>query len=302
MKRRSKARTAGTGIVLAVPAVVLLSGCYGTKTLRQPITVEEIASDVAEIRSGQEEIREDVRSIEEQLTSQAETIRTLQTENQYLYKELESRLTAIDAKLGDAIGRDTGYSDGSPYWSGSSPNSDASPDWTGAATSYGGVSEDEAGNRFENLDSDPSTEPGGTPSVLDREYVAESSDADGQSKRVYDQAYLDLTRGNYSLAILGFKEFLRRVPDSDISDNAQYWIGESYYMQGDHRQAVREYSKVLDSHPAGDRVPSALYKLGLAQLQLGDRAKAVDYLREVYERFPDSEEARLSRDKLDSMN
>ena len=101
MKRRSKARTAGTGIVLAVPAIVLLSGCYGTKTLRQPITVEEIASDVTEIRSGQEEIREDVRSMEEQLTTQAETIRTLQAENQYLYKELENRLSAIDAKTGN---------------------------------------------------------------------------------------------------------------------------------------------------------------------------------------------------------
>lgn len=278
-----------------------LAGCYGTKTLRQPITVEEIAADVEEIRSGQADLRDDVRSMESQLTRQAETIQSLQAENQYLYQELEQKLASIDTKLSQALGSAArpGASGNQPYWSEQNVTAEgSSTDWSGAApvadsTGEAVVEATSSGDPAVDLSS-------GAPGA--RAIVAEgSADADGQSKRVYDQAYLDLTRGNYSLAILGFKEFLRRMPDADISDNAQYWIGESYYMQGDHRQAVREYQKVLDQHAPGDRVASSLYKLGLAKLALGEREAAVDYLRQVYERYPESEEARLSRDKLDTL-
>lgn len=285
------ARSRGALFVLAV--VVLLPGCYGKKTLRQPITVEEIAADVADIRRGQDDVREDVKALQAKIESQGETIRTLQAENHYLYDELETKLASIDAKLQEVINRETGFRDASPYWSGSAPQSEERSDWTAAAQ------EGEA----RVAPQDVATPAAPAEPLPGRELVAETSaDADGQSKRVYDQAYLDLTRGNYSLAILGFKEFLRRLPASDLSDNAQYWIGESYYMQGDYRQAVREYGKVLDGHAPGDRVASALYKLGLAYLQLGDRTAAVDRLRQVYERYPDSEESRLARDKLDSLN
>ncbi len=289
---------------LGLAVIGLLPGCYGTKTLRQPITVEEIASDVGEIRAAQENIEYDIQKLEEQVGAQSETIQALQAENQYLYKELEDKLASIDAKLQDVIGRNTGFSGNSPYWSGaadsdrdSNDSYSGTPDWTGAADDDDGGS----GGGWENLDDDVDQgNSSGSGSVLDREYV--SDPGDGQSKRVYDQAYLDLTRGNYSLAILGFKEYLRREPSSELSDNAQYWIGESYYMRNDFKQAIREYGKVVDNHGSGDRAPASLYKLGLAKLQLGERADGVDYLRRVYETYPETEEARLARDKLDSLN
>jgi TolA-binding protein len=45
---------------------------------------------------------------------------------------------------------------------------------------------------------------------------------------LYQAAYLDFSRGNYALAIGGFREFVRRHPDDEVADNAQYWIGEAY--------------------------------------------------------------------------
>ena len=128
----------------------------------------------------------------------------------------------------------------------------------------------------------------------------------------YQLAYIDFTKGNYSLAIAGFQEFLRRFPDVDLADNAQYWIGESYFSlarahanQGDQEksrqaleQGVQEFRKVLLTYPRGDKVPTALYKEALALFELKQGALAEGRLRYLIENFPQSEEAPLARERL----
>src|SRR5262249_50901562 len=42
------------------------------------------------------------------------------------------------------------------------------------------------------------------------------------STQLYDQATSDLTQGRYAMALTGYREFLRRFPDTDLADNAQY--------------------------------------------------------------------------------
>jgi len=296
----------GYGALALVCAAVMLPGCYGKQTLRQPITVNEIAEDVANIRREQTTISDDLDVLEVKLEEQADEIHHLRTENQYLYKELESKLAAIDAKIQDAIGRNTGFTKSGAYWSerdneawtdsGSQPSSESgSTDSVSGGDDYGSYDSDTSdGYGISRGDQDRVAD-----QVSDRE--PDPTSTEGQAKRVYDQAYLDLTRGNYSLAILGFKEFVRRVPESDMADNAQYWIGESYYAQGDFRQAVREFGKVMDKYAYGDKVPSALLKTGFAKLQLGDRSEAVSYFRQVSDEYPESEESRLAKDKLRSI-
>ena len=98
----------------------------------------------------------------------------------------------------------------------------------------------------------------------------------------YKAAYLDFSKGNYSLAIASFREFVRRFPDAAQADGAQYWIGESYVAsahaaatqgQADKakealQQAVQEYRKVFVNYPRGAQVPTALYKEALALEEL----------------------------------
>ncbi|MDH3404566.1 MAG: hypothetical protein OEP45_13170, partial [Acidobacteriota bacterium] len=43
---------------------------------------------------------------------------------------------------------------------------------------------------------------------------------------LYEAARADYVRGNYELAILGFNQYLEHFPDSELADNARYWIGE----------------------------------------------------------------------------
>jgi len=120
-------------------------------------------------------------------------------------------------------------------------------------------------------------------------------------RALYDAAYQDLTRGNHGLAIMGFQEVLTKFPDSELADNAQYWIGESYYAQKDYKQALKEFQKTIDGFPQGDKLPAAMLKAALCQQQLGDKKAAKATLDKLVQRFPHSEEARLATAKMQEM-
>ena len=94
-------------------------------------------------------------------------------------------------------------------------------------------------------------------------------------KSLYDAAYNDYLKGNYDLALREFQEYLANFPATDLSDNATYWIGESYYRQKRFRQAIEQFDAVLSRYPRSDKVPSALLKKGYAHLELGERPQGV---------------------------
>lgn len=117
-------------------------------------------------------------------------------------------------------------------------------------------------------------------------------------KKLYDSAYLDLTRGNYTMAISEFAQYLQYFPDTPLSDNACYWIGEAYYAQAQYDKAIMEFEKLLRDYPTGDKVPAALYKSGLSYLELKDKKLANQFFKKVVEEYPRSPEAKLAKEKL----
>lgn len=115
---------------------------------------------------------------------------------------------------------------------------------------------------------------------------------------LYEAAYGDYVRGSYDLAVRQFRDYLRSFPDTELSDNAAYWIGECYYRQNEFRRAVREFDQVLRLYPRSDKVPSALLKKGYALLELNERTDGVDQLRRVIRTYGRSDEAELARQRL----
>jgi tol-pal system protein YbgF len=126
----------------------------------------------------------------------------------------------------------------------------------------------------------------------------------------YQAAYLDFSKGLYPLAVSGFRDFLRRFPDSALADSAQYWIGEAYFSMAratagqpdkareNLEQAVQEFRKVIVAYPRGSKVPTALYKEALALVELKQTALAQARLQYLVEHFPQSEEAPLAKERL----
>lgn len=117
-------------------------------------------------------------------------------------------------------------------------------------------------------------------------------------KQLYDTAYLDITRGNYDLAIAGFREFLKLYPTSSLADNSQYWIGEGYYAQKKYQEALAEFEKVITLYPHQDKVAAAHYKSGLCHKELGNKTAARENWEILIKSFPRSPEAGLARDRI----
>ena len=117
-------------------------------------------------------------------------------------------------------------------------------------------------------------------------------------KQLYDTAYLDITRGNYDLAIAGFREFLKLYPASSLADNSQYWIGEGYYAQKKYSEAMAEFEKVIARYPNQDKAAAAYYKSGLCHKELGQTAEARENWSTLARKYPKSPEAKLAQDRI----
>lgn len=116
--------------------------------------------------------------------------------------------------------------------------------------------------------------------------------------QTYQAAYRDYQRGNYDLAIDGFREFVNDNPASDLADNAAYWIGESLFSQKKYREAIAQFDSVVTKYPKSDKVPGALLKKGYAYININERAQGVVQLQYVLHEHPQSQEASLARQKL----
>jgi tol-pal system protein YbgF len=117
-------------------------------------------------------------------------------------------------------------------------------------------------------------------------------------KSLYDAAYNDYLKGSYDLALRGFQEYLDNFPNTDLADNAVYWIGESYYRQRRFRQAIEQFDAVLSRYPRSEKIPGALLKKGYSHLELGERSQGVVQLQHVIRQYPTSDEANLARQRL----
>lgn len=116
--------------------------------------------------------------------------------------------------------------------------------------------------------------------------------------KLYDASYQDLTQGKFDLARQGFTEFLRRYPESALADNAQYWIGESYYSQREYVRAVAEFAEVVEKYPAGDKVPASMLKRAYALISLSKRVEAKALLEKLVKQYPNTNEAELAKARL----
>jgi len=118
------------------------------------------------------------------------------------------------------------------------------------------------------------------------------------AQRLYDQGYTLYHRGRYLDAETTFRRFLGSHGDTDLADNAQYWIGEARYARGDLRGALSAFRETVERYPDGNKVPDALVKAGQALEALGDVEGARETYSEVLRRFAESPAASVAREHL----
>src|SRR5258705_8811936 len=132
--------------------------------------------------------------------------------------------------------------------------------------------------------------------------VAGAAGASGTDQGYYKTAFDLLKAGQYDKAITAFQQFLAAFPDSTLADNAQYWLGEAYYVNKDFESALKSFRSVVERWPNSRKLADALLKIGYCNYELKRWAPAREALQQVTRNHADSPSARLAAERLDRMD
>lgn len=116
--------------------------------------------------------------------------------------------------------------------------------------------------------------------------------------RLYDDALKALEKNDTKGAREKLTSLMKDHPQSKHLDNAQFWIGETFYREKWYQKAILEYQKVIENYPRGAKVPAAYLKQGLAFFELKEADNAKLILNQLIKKFPDSSEAAVAKKKL----
>lgn len=124
----------------------------------------------------------------------------------------------------------------------------------------------------------------------------------GSDRDNYQAAFELLKEQRYEPAAMAFQQFLVSYPDSQLADNAQYWLAESYYVTQKYEQALGEFEQVINQYPNSRKVPDALLKVGYCNYELERFNDARVALGRVQADYPDTTAARLAEQRIKRMD
>jgi tol-pal system protein YbgF len=125
----------------------------------------------------------------------------------------------------------------------------------------------------------------------------------GAAKALYEKGFRYFARKDFKQAIMVYQDFLGRFPGDVYSDNAQFWIGESYFRQKRFAEAEQAYREVLRNYEhrstlEGYKTPDAIYRIGQTYLKREDPRRARYYFSSAAERFPGTSAGRKAQHEL----
>ena len=283
--------------LLAAASVLLLSAC-ASNPAQDPVqiklndidtrlgTVERVVSNQSLV-----DMSRRIDALEAQLRELHGSVEVMQNggetarkEQRDLYADLDKRIAVLEAKVHSA--------DTAPAPTPASVPVDAGSSGAGAGAVPAvphdalGAKEVPAAESAPSVPSEPSTT-AAVPAVVA---------VDDQT--AYNRAFDKLKSGNYGEATTAFQNFMKRYPSSSLLDNAQYWIGEAYYVTRDYDHAAKAFRAVGERWPNSRKAPDAMLKLGFTQFEQKHLAEARATLNLVIKRYPGSDAASLAQERL----
>jgi tol-pal system protein YbgF len=134
--------------------------------------------------------------------------------------------------------------------------------------------------------------------VPDKPGTLEVQNLASDSASLYKEAFDMMQQDKFAEAEAKFADFVSKFPQSDLADNAQYWIGECLYSEKNYKDAEAAFEAVSSHFPFGNKVPDALYKQAICQRLAGDEPAAKTTLQKLIDNFPDSEAASKAKTAL----
>ena len=120
--------------------------------------------------------------------------------------------------------------------------------------------------------------------------------------KLYESALSAFKDKKYKEAREKFEVFTKEFPENELTDNALFWIGETYYNEKDFESAILAYETVLKKYPKSEKAASALLKQGFSFIETGDKKTGKTILENVRERYLNSKEAELAKKKIEEID
>ncbi len=110
----------------------------------------------------------------------------------------------------------------------------------------------------------------------------------GTPKERYDFAYKLLVQSEYPEAEAAFKEFIAAHGQDVLAGNAQYWVGETFYVRGMFEPAAAAFLQGYQGYPKNAKAPDSLLKLGMSLTALKKTAEACAAYGQLAKEFPNA--------------
>lgn len=123
----------------------------------------------------------------------------------------------------------------------------------------------------------------------------------GSDRANYQAAFELLKSGEYDKAMKSFQQFLVTFPDSALADNAQYWLGETYYVTRNFPEALKAFRRVVDNWPESRKLADSWLKIGYCQYELKAWGPAREALNRVVRDHKDTGAATEAAKRLERM-
>ena len=117
-------------------------------------------------------------------------------------------------------------------------------------------------------------------------------------QEIYNMAYADYLKGNFQLAIDGFKIYVDNFAQSPFADNALYWIGECHFSQEEYEEAIGWFNELILTFPLGDKIPAAYLKKGISLMNLERKEEALSVFKLLVSKYPLEEETKIAQEKI----
>ena len=231
------------------------------------VTMQQTADAVAALTLNMKELQKNVQEVQANSGSRIEALATQSQGTADNLQDVQSRVGKLSQQLAD-IQNLLQSIDGKV--SGNAPATSASP---------GGISPGGATG-------------GGQPMPASAPLNSVSS------QTLYQNALRDFNGGKNDLARQEFGDYIKNFPSDDLSSNAQFYLGEITYTQGDYQGAIVEYDKVINNYPKSYKLAGAMLKKAQAYQELGQNATAARQYHEVIRRFPNTDEAHRAEARL----
>lgn len=268
---------------------LLLSGTAGAQKLsiQERLTKLEQQSggeaNVADLVIQIQQLQSQIAAMQGQIEQQAHEINQLKERQKVLYVDMDSRLTQVEkATAGvkpkpNELTTDSALQDNLK----SSEQSQSTP-----------TQIDEVEVRAP-IEAELTTE-----TLNEAAVTVQQDDSDPQAQSRYQQAFNQLKQGRFAESARAFEDFIQTYPNHELTDNAYYWLGESYYVTRQYPLALAAFQKLEQQFPLSAKLPDALLKIGYTYHELEDYSQAQNALNKVMNSFPNDSVARLAQNRL----